>query len=340
MDTVRFPQIPASVFTEQRYAERPGTHRFDLRSHETVPEWQARLRPVIERMLTQNEMQPCDLAPETLGNAKCDGFTAEYLTYQSEPGVRIPAVLLVPDGVHTASPAILCPPGHGRGLPDQLEPDNDGVRALNYDYSRQFAQRGYVVLTCEVRGFGSLADPELEKKGLTGNCDQLFIRELMLGRVLAGIRAWDLMRGIDYLVSRPEVDPERIGCAGLSMGGELSMLVSALDLRVKTAMISGFLCTYHGLMVERANCSCYTIPGIWKAGDMGDIAGLIAPRPLVVETGRTDGCFPLEAVDEAYDQLERIYEASDASDRLIRDVHPGGHRFNGEVAFDWFDRWL
>jgi len=277
------------------------------------------------------------------GTEDCGTYSVEQVYFQSEPGVEIPAALLVPKSLRAPAPAVLCPPGHGRGITDQLDSDpdgHDGVRALNYDYSRQFAERGYVVLTCEVRGFGFLSDPELSKRGLTGNCDKMFTYALMLGRVLAGIRVWDQMRGIDYLVGREEVDQTRIGCAGLSMGGELAMLVSALDRRVSVSTISGFLCTYHGLIVEHGNCICYTIPGVLDVCDMSDVAGLIAPRPLVIETGQQDGCFPLHAVDEAYGQLERIYRAAGAADMLVRDIHPAGHRFSGEVAFEWFDRWL
>ena len=336
------PNDPVSPL-DRALADRTQSHRFDATTPDEAAAWRRSLRPVVERLLSLDRIAPCPLNARTVRTEDCGSYIVEHLLYDSEPSVTIPAALLVPKELSTPAAAMLCPPGHGRGLSDQLDSDLDGregVRALNYDYSRQFAERGYVVLTCEIRGFGSLADLEIAERGMVGNCEHLFRYELMLGRVLAGVRTWDLMRGIDYLVTRPEVDASRIGCAGLSMGGELSMLVSALDERVRVAMISGFLCTYHGLQIEKTNCVCYTIPHIWDVCDMPEIAGLIAPRPLVIETGTQDGCFPWDAVNEAYGRLEDIYAAYGGSDMLVRDIHEAGHRFSGVVAFDWFDQWL
>jgi hypothetical protein len=337
---MNWPRHPSTAQTEALYAERSPSHTFSASTPDESSAWARGLRPQVAELLTLHRMRPAPLNARIEDREETAVYTIERVVYQSEPGVDIPAALLVPKNLDTPTAAMLCPPGHGRGIPDQLEGDNEGVRAMNYDYARQFAERGYVVIVPEVRGFGSLADPELEERSFVGNCNQLFNFELMLGRVLAGVRVWDMMRAIDYLVSRDEVDAQRIGCAGLSMGGELSMLVAAMDERVQVAMISGFLCTYHGLMIEHCNCNCYMIPNVWDICDMPDIAGLIAPRPLVVETGRQDGCFPWSAVNEAYGLLEGIYAAYDADDKLVRDTHPGAHRFSGEVAFEWFDIWL
>ena len=131
---------------------------------------------------------------------------------------------------------------------------------------------------------------------------------MLLGMNLTALNAWDDMRGIDYLASRPEVDSIRIGCIGLSFGGTRSTYLAAVDERVKAAAVVCYLTTFKQYALTQGNfCGSQFVPGILKYAEVADLCGLVAPRPLLIEAGIQDGGFPIEATREAYAHLEHIY---------------------------------
>ena len=101
-----------------------------------------------------------------------------------------------------------------------------------------------------------------------------------------GERTWDALRCLDYLVNLPEVDPDRLAVAGLSLGGETAMYVAALDERVKLACASGWLSTVANL--ENGHCTCYDFPGLKENFDFADIFACVAPRQLICELGEQE----------------------------------------------------
>jgi dienelactone hydrolase len=165
-----------------------------------------------------------------------------------------------------------------------------------------------------------------------------------LGQTITGMWTWDLMRLIDYVAERPECDADRIGCAGLSGGGLQTLWVSALDERVKCSVISGYFYGYRDSLLKLGGCcSCNYVPHLWELADMGDIGALIAPRPLLIETGDQDECNGERGVANATEQVEiarQAYSLLDATNRVFHHVFPGHHRWNGTRAIPWLKRWL
>src|SRR3712207_9278492 len=98
---------------------------------------------------------------------------------------------------------------------------------------------------------------------------------MMLGRSLLGRRVWDTLRAIDYLQTRPEVDAERIGIMGISGGGMVTLFASALDERLRAAVISGYLCTFEGSIMSIYHCLCNYVPGLLQDAEMYDIAAML-----------------------------------------------------------------
>ena len=95
------------------------------------------------------------------------------------------------------------------------------------------------------------------------------------------------------------------------------------------------------IKITRANiCGSQVLPHVYRYFDTHDIAGLIAPRPLLIEMGVHDTCFPIEAMLEGFEGVRRIYEAAGAGDRLWADVHPGEHAFAGNKVYDFFEQYL
>jgi len=149
------------------------------------------------------------------------------------------------------------------------------------------------------------------------------------------------MRAIDYLCTRDDVDPERIGCTGASGGGNQTMYVSALDERIKA---SAPVCSVE--MVEcymhKAACVCETIPGLLQFADLVEVCGLIAPRALLLVHGMLDGGFRVDSGRKAFQRLGDIYRFFDPA-KLSSFVAYSGHAYNKEMrgaVYAWFDRWL
>jgi dienelactone hydrolase len=148
------------------------------------------------------------------------------------------------------------------------------------------------------------------------------------------------MRLIDYIRSRPEPLTGTLGCVGLSGGGMVTLFTTALDQRVTCAVVSGYFNTFRDSIMSVRHCLCNFVPGILNYAEMVDIAGMVTPRPLLIETGTQDPIFPTTATQEAYKSLERIYSVFGAAQNLDIDIFEGEHAWSGAKAYDWLARWL
>jgi pimeloyl-ACP methyl ester carboxylesterase len=172
------------------------------------------------------------------------------------------------------------------------------------------------------------------------SCQMAALVGLLLGKSLAGLRVWDVMRTVDYIQSRPEAMLQDIGCLGLSGGGVVALYAAALDDRLSTVVIDGALCTFRASIMAIEHCADNYVPGLARYAETHDVAGLIAPRPLLVEHGTEDPIFPIEGVRQAYRQLARVYTFLGCPECLALDEFAGGHCFGGGRAFAWLDQWL
>ncbi len=319
----------------------------------TINEYKAWRKKFKSRLLELLGKTPerVPLNPEVVESVDMGTYVREKVVYDSEKYVSVPAYVLVPKDIGSEKrPGILAAHGHGRGKVDvcgvtqSQEEYNQRIAPLNYDYAVQFVKRGYVVIAPDWRGFGERASPAEWVRPNRDPCNVNYMACGYLGYNLLNLQIWDGMRTLDYLQSRKEVDGNRIGCAGLSFGGTMTTYLAALDERVKVACISGYLSTIRGDamgMRGKGNfCGSQFMPGLLTIGDIPDVAGLIAPKPLMIEMGEKDTCFIIEDAKNAYSHLERIYAAAGASKYLDCDIHPGGHAWSGAKAFDWFKRWL
>lgn len=301
--------------------------------------WKQGLKAKLIELLGGFPQDKGPLKPEVLERREGDDYWQEKVVFNSQEEVSVPAYVLIPKKIKKdgKARAILCLHGHGRGKDDVLGITSNDVerqqyiRPQNYDYGREFAKRGYFVLAPDAICFGERSDI---------SCTWAFTSGLLLGKVLVGLRVWDTIRAIDYLQSRAEVDKEKIGCVGLSWGGTHTMYTSALDERIKVAVVSGYFSNFKDMLIDRSCCPCQYIPGILKYADLPDIISLIAPRPLLIENGTRDPNYTLEVVKKEYGKVEKIYKFLGVSERVGIDIFEGSHRFNGKKAFDWLDRWL
>jgi pimeloyl-ACP methyl ester carboxylesterase len=273
----------------------------------------------------------------------------ERIVIDSESEMSIPLVILrrpdlAPD---KKGRAIICSHGHGP-FGKETVVGNVSTEALranialhNYNYAEQMALKGFLTLSLDLRGFGERAGKPIHYNDFGDPCNLNYLCGSILGQVPLALNLWDIQCSIRYLETRPEVDPGRIAMMGLSLGGTVTTLATVLFPEIKCADIIGYLAPWLSFAFKKWNfCGSQILPDLYAWFDTHDIAGLIAPRPLLVEIGRADSCFPLADQLESWAALEKIYEAGEAREVLWRDLHPGGHAFAGNRAFEFFDRYL
>ena len=157
----------------------------------------------------------------------------------------------------------------------------------------------------------------------------------MLGKSAAGMRVLDALRVVDYLRTRDEVRADRIGAMGISGGGMHAFFSAAIDPRIKAAVVSGYFCDWRHSILSIFHCTCNFVPGLLNLGELSDLAGLIAPRPCLVEAGVRDEIFPIEHVKRTVAKARRAWKVLGAPDNLQTDYFEGRHRINGPAAYDF-----
>ena len=324
------------------------------RSLEELRAWQHELRAQLRRIIGLDTMRQADLEPRVTERVVLDGYTRERVEVQTEPGVIMPVYVLVPADLRPGErrPGVIAPHGHSSGGKFAPAGRRDipavapTIEQHNYDYGLQMVRRGLVVFCPDARGFGERREMGRQDEAslLNSSCDLLNHMAIPLGQTVTGMWTWDLMRLLDYIETRPECDPQRLGCGGLSGGGLQTLWLSALDERVRCAVVSGYFYGYKDALLKlNENCSCNYVPGLWQLVDMGDIGALIAPRPLLIETGDRDPLNGERGVANVVEQVaitRQAYALAGAEERLYHHVFAGEHRWCGEKAIPWLVRWL
>ncbi len=279
---------------------------------------------------------------------------ADHVRYQlllQADGIpSVPLYLLVPKGLPEGqkAPAVVCLHGHGTFGHDLVVGRSDipGIDEVNQqyhaDYGLQFVRRGFVVAAPCMIPFGRRVDESkyAMKYGGESPCAVAFVRMQALGQLLIAANLRDVRWTIDLLQQRPEVIPDRIGCAGLSYGGRMTMLTAATDDRIRVAAVSGALNLLQERLSARFSCGSQIIPGLLEYGDFSEIGSLIAPRPCVWEVGSTDPLIVPEWDDIFRNRLRQAYRALGATEQLLFDKFEGSHVWNGRMAFQLFEKEL
>ncbi len=316
----------------------------------TVEEWKAWREKAEAKFLELlgDFPEPVDLSPEVIYSVEDNGLIRERVIFDSEEDMSVPCYVL-----HSADMprdrkgcAIVCSHGHGPFGKEPVagvcanEALRSNIQSHNYNYGEQMARRGFLTICPDLRVFGERDDGGDPYPG-RDKCNVHFIRGMIIGIYTLTLNIWDIKCCVDYLETREEVDPKRIGMMGLSYGGTMTAFATAVEPRIKAADIISYVNSWEIFGINNANfCGSQVVPDIFKYLDAPDIAGLIADRPLLVEMGIYDECFPIEDLLKGYEKLKRIYEAAGVVDKLEADIHSGPHAFGGNKAFDFFDKYL
>jgi hypothetical protein len=316
----------SSVALLDRYATPVASlHSFSSATNESYDSWKSGLQAALTEQLLPPRATPAwPLNLTVLETTTLPGYEQQYVSYETQKGVHVPAYLLVPrsPGPH---PGCVCIAGHTPSGKADVAGVGDVDHTLGVAYGKVLAERGIVCICPDNAGMGERADPD------EPGCMATWRKLNMLGIDLTGFRVFDLMRAIDVLESLPHVLPNQIGLAGLSGGCWLGIVLAALDERVQAAVLSGFFTTFAQTNWV-GHCVCHHPFGIGRLCEMPDIAGLIAPRHIFVEFGTEDVTRPLQP---ALDMTRAIYTAAGCPNAVRAHVFEGGHRFDGSKSLPW-----
>jgi len=307
-----------------------------------VMAWQQELRAKVVELLGF-ELQTGTRVPlnvRTLWQRDHAYGTIEKIVFTSEPAVDVPAYLCLP--AHVAPPyrCFICLQGHTTGMHNSIGVDRqDESLSIEAEGDRDFGigcmRHGMAALCLEQRSFGERQET-IQPQHLDYLRHQAAMNALLLGRTLLGERIFDVDRAIDYLAARGDMDVTRIGVMGNSGGGTTSLFAAALLSRLRYAVPSCCFSTFQASIQSMLHCVCNYVPGLLQFADMGDIAGLIAPKPLLLVSGDEDGIFPIDATRHEFARVQQIYSAAGSADACQHLICHGGHRFYAADAWSLF----
>ena len=333
---VNMKEFDPVAWTVDRHDHAPLKLTFQATTRKDADAWQRQLRAkVIELVGGFPDARP-PLRARTLETRDFPGYKREKFIFESRPGVGVLGYLLLPSGATKPVATVVCVPGHGRGADDIVgidEHGNDRTDKPPYqrDFAIQVAERGLAAVAIEPMAFGCRRDPRTEAKGLNATaCQPSAGSALLFGETMIGWRVFDVMRTIDWIETRPELDSKRVGCMGISGGGTCTLFSAALEPRIKAAFVSGYLNTFRDSIMSLSHCIDNYIPGILNWAEQYDVAGLIAPRPLFSEGGDRDPIFPVAATRESYQRVKKVYELFGVPDNVQQQIFSGVHEFHGE----------
>ncbi len=290
--------------------------------------------------------KPCPLNVRHRETIQKPGYRIESIFYDAEPNDPIPAFLLIPDGVTSDKPAPAVAVWHqhaGNWTKGKSEPAGLMADPMHHT-GAALAREGYVVLCPDALCFEERRDPTGKLKD--GNFERFeFLRYVVAGKCMAWKNILDMRRAIDFLVSRPEVQADRIGCYGHSMGSTHTWMVGPWEPRLKCLVGNCCLPTYAAIHREHMlHCFPNFIPGIFAHGDTPDIAALIAPRPLLLNFGEKDGGSPIDFVREGVKTIANAYASMHAERHFSAFIEEGvGHVLSDAMWLrtkDWFSKYL
>jgi dienelactone hydrolase len=340
-------------------AQTNQSHSRDWLAHANLPspfsapatkeQWEskrAQIRATLWELLGQLPPRPKVPMVKTVSREDRGDFVVEKFTFDNAAGATVPGYLLLPQHREGRSPGVLFCHWHG-GEYDIGKEELFQSRHTPEAPGPALARRGLVVLGVDAYCFGERngqGPGGPEEKGSAGEMTASKFN-LWVGRSLWGMILRDDLMACDYLASRPEVDPDRLGVTGISMGATRSWWLMALDERLKTGVAVACLTRYENLILHeqlKAHGIYYFVPGLLGRFDTEAIVSLIAPRPVLFQTGDQDSGSPVDGVHAIEAAVRPVYELYGRKEAFQSVVYPGlGHVYTREMwdkTVDWLTR--
>ncbi|MBM3824267.1 MAG: hypothetical protein FJ404_15495 [Verrucomicrobia bacterium] len=339
--------------------------------------WQRQARAKLRELLHYHP-PPVDPAPRLLERVDGGDYVREKVEFNTTPDLRVPAFVLVPKQKLPRAPAIVALHDHGgfyfwgkekiTSLPGEHPVLSEFKRQYygGRSIANELVQQGFIVVVIDMFYWGErrlLLDqdpedwrqrpPDITRERIQAFNSRAGQNEQLLGRTIysagftwPGVMFWDDVRTVDYLLTRPDVDPRRIGCVGLSVGGLRSCHLSALDPRVKAAVIVGWMASFPWQLKKHIRHTIghtKVVPGLYRFLDYPDVATLAMPTPILVINGSQDALFQLDGVRASFAKLNACYRKAGLEDRCLTRLYDTPHVFNEAMqaeAWAWLKRWV
>lgn len=343
----------------------------------TLDAWRTTAKAKVLDLLAYSPA-PCAPAAKTVERVDCGDYVREKVVFNTTPDVRVPAYVLVPKQGPRPAPAIVALHDHGGFYLWGKEKlvAIDGEHPIFTDFRERYyggrsiaielVRRGYIVVVTDMFYWGERrmlldddpADWRDRPSTMSNERVQAFNSrasqgEQLVGRTIysagftwPGVMFWDDIRTVDYLLSRPDVDPARIGCVGLSVGAVRAAHLAALDERIKAGVVVCWMTSFPRQLQQHVrNTIGHTkvVPGLYRHMDYPDVAALAMPRPMLYMSGSKDGLFTLDGITSSFATLNACYAKAGVSDRCRTSMYDSPHQFNLEMqaeAWSWLAKFV
>jgi len=345
LDFREFHELQPARALWQQYAPGEAPYRFQAESLAQAERWQIKVRAALLDLVGFQSTPSVSLEPRMIEQVDKGSYLREKILLRTSPDSLMPVYLLLPKEGPAPHPVVLAFHGHGYGVKDIVGLWEDGEeRDVPDGYHKDFAvalcRRGFAVAAPEIACFGerqtdfSYLDTSIGQ-GVPTTCTHTAMLAFHLGGSVVGLRVYEGRRLVDYLETRSDVDASRLGAMGISGGGMHTFFSTCLDERIRACVVSGYYATFQDSILAMSHCACNFVPGLHRFGEMYDLVGLIAPRPLLVEAGTRDPIFPMPAVVRSVERAREVYRTFGIEDRIETDYFEGRHQISGRRAYDF-----
>ncbi|MAE66986.1 MAG: acetylxylan esterase [Phycisphaeraceae bacterium] len=341
LDPRRHKNLQPATSLWNRYRPEAAPLRFKARSIPAARRWQTATRRELARTINLKLLQPVPPQPRRVELVDRGDYVREKIVIRTSAHTEMPVYVLKPAGARGRLPVVLALHGHGYGVKDIVGlwedgTDRDSADGYHKDFGVALCRAGFLVAAPEISCFGE-RQTDFSKLGFAApqpsTCGHTAFLSFHLGASVIGLRVYDAMRLVDYLATRRDTDMKRLGAMGISGGGMHTFFSTCLDPRIRACVISGYYCTFRDSVLAMSHCPCNFVPGLWRFGEMQDLVGLIAPRPVLVEAGDHDHIFPISAVRKAVSGARSVYGVFNAREAVQTDYFEGRHQISGEKAY-------
>lgn len=345
LDKTKIKALQPSLLLDELYRPEEAKYRFHAKTIATAKKWQKTTKRQLLKTLGFQTLPKVDFAPKVIETVDKGDYTREKVLLQISKYSKMPVYLLIPKEGKKPFPTVVAFHGHGYGVKDIVGLWQDGEeRDIPDGYHKDFAvalcRKGFAVAAPEISCFGERQSDFSSLnttigQGVPSTCAHTSFLAFHLGGSTVGLRVFEGKRLVDYLETRSDMNTKRLGAMGISGGGMHTFFSTCADDRIKACVVSGYFCPFKNSILAMHHCSCNFVPGLHKFGEIYDLVGLIAPRPMLIEAGSYDPIFPMKSVIKSVAKARSVYSVFDARKAVQTDYFEGRHQISGAKAYDF-----